>query len=243
MNLIIDIGNTLTKVAVFSGQEICFNKIYESLTLHEVKVLVNKFNIVHSIISEVKTVEEELENYLKTTTHFIQLDHQTPLPFTNLYTTPATLGKDRLALAAAASKLYPHMNVLVIDAGTCITYDMVNEENEYIGGGISPGLALRLRSLAEFTGKLPRVKITDHEMIPLVGNSTESAIKSGVVNGIKHEIEGAIHQFSEQYNDLKIVLTGGNIERFEIASKNRIFADPFLVLKGLNEILKINAKN
>jgi len=243
MNLVIDIGNTLTKVAVFSHQEICFNKIYESLTLNEVKELMNKYNIVNSIISEVKNFDKELENYLEKHSHFIKLNNQTPLPFNNLYITPTTLGKDRLAIASAASKLYSNSNVLVIDSGTCITYDLIDENNNYLGGAISPGIELRLKSLSEFTGKLPLVKIEKNEEINLVGNSTESSIKSGVVNGIKQEIEGVINQYLKQYKELKIVLTGGNVERFEIAPKNRIFADKFLVLRGLNEILKINAEN
>lgn len=243
MNLVVDIGNTLTKVAVFSSEEICFNNNYDSLTLDDVQEVLNKFNIANSIISEVKNFDVEIENLLAKNTNLTKLSHTTPLPFNNLYHTPKTLGKDRVANIAAASSYYHNSNVLVIDSGTCITYDFIDEANNYHGGAISPGLEMRLKSLNHFTGKLPLIEISKNEAPDLMGISTESSIKSGVFNGVHQEIQGIINQYLKQYKNLKIVLTGGNIERFDLEPKNRIFADKFFVLRGLNVIMEINAKN
>ena len=243
MNLVIDIGNTLTKVAVFSNNQIVFNNNYDSLTVNQLKDLLNRFNIASSILSEVKNFENELEKILEQETKFIKLNQITKLPFNNKYTTPKTLGKDRIAVISAASKLFPNTNVLVIDIGTCITFDLIDSSNSYNGGAISPGLEMRLKALEHFTGKLPAIKIDKTETPDLIGDSTENSIKSGVYYGVKAEIEGVINAYEEQYNELKIVITGGNAERFDIAAKNRIFADKFFVMKGLNEILKENAKN
>jgi type III pantothenate kinase len=242
MNLVIDIGNTLTKIAIFSNNQIIFNNNYDSLAVNELKELLNRFNIVNSIIAEVKKFDAELTLLLEQKTNFFKLNEKTKLPFNNLYTTPTTLGKDRIAVISAASKLFPNSNVLIIDIGTCITFDVIDSSNNYLGGAISPGLEMRFNALEHFTGKLPLVKLEDKNEPQFVGNSTVNSMKSGVYYGIKYEIEGVIKSYEEQYADLKIVLTGGNVERFEIAPKNRIFADKFFVLKGLNEILKENAE-
>lgn len=242
MNLVIDIGNTLTKVAIFSNNQIIFNNNYDSLTLNDLQGLLNKFNIANSIIAEVKSFEVALIELLQEKTNFFKLNQNTKLPFNNKYNTPSTLGKDRIAVLSAASKLYPNANVLVIDVGTCITFDIIDADNNYLGGAISPGLEMRFKSLEHFTGKLPLVKLEESNEPQFIGDSTVNSIKSGVYYGIKHEIQGIINSYREQYDDLKIVLTGGNAERFELAPKNRIFADKFFVLKGLNEILNENAK-
>jgi type III pantothenate kinase len=243
MNLVIDIGNTFTKIAIFSNNQVIFNNNYDSLVVNDLKELLNKFNIVNSIIAEVKNFDAELTLLLEQKTNLFKLNQNTKLPFNNKYTTPTTLGKDRIAVISAASKLYPNSNVLVIDVGTCITFDIIDASNNYLGGAISPGLEMRFNALEHFTEKLPKVALEDKNEPQFVGDSTVNSIKSGVYFGIKHEIEGVISTYSEQYADLKIVLTGGNAERFELASKNRIFADKFFVLKGLNEILNENAKN
>lgn len=241
MNLVIDIGNTVTKLAVFSSEEICFNKNYDSLTIVDIQELMNKFNIVNSIISEVKSFDSQVEELLAQHTKLIKLTPELKFPFKNLYRTPQTLGKDRYALVAAASGL--NINVLIIDAGTCVTYDFLDEHKNYHGGAISPGLNMRLKALKQFTGKLPEIEMNEQEQPQLIGDSTENSIKSGVFNGLKQELQGVINQYLQQYKTLKIVLTGGNIERFDLEPKNRIFADKFFVLKGLNEILKLNAKD
>lgn len=242
MNLVIDIGNTLTKVAIFSNNQIIFNNNYDSLTANHIQNLLNKYNIVNSIIAEVKNFDAALQLMLTEKTNFFTLNGNTNLPFNNLYATPTTLGKDRVAVISAASKLFPGTNVLVIDIGTCITFDLIDVNNNYSGGAISPGLNMRLKALQHFTGKLPLVELEEEDTPKFIGDSTINSIKSGVFYGIKHEIEGVINAYDGQYDDLKIVLTGGNAERFELAPKNRIFADKFFVLKGLNEILNENAK-
>ena len=131
--------------------------------------------------------------------------------------------------------------MLVIDIGTCVTFDFINSKNEYLGGAIAPGFEMRFKALNYFTGKLPVVYFKK-EQLKLIGDTTESSIVSGVYNGMKNEIEGMINNFLTQYDDLKIVVTGGDIKLFDLEPKNRIFADEFLVVKGLNEILNYNAE-
>ncbi len=245
LNLVIDIGNTLTKIAVFADNKIVFNKNYETLTLADVQTVLKEFNIVCSIVSNVKNEHTELEQLLMNQTQFLSLNEQTLLPFTNLYATPTTLGKDRIALVAAATT-HPSADghdVLVIDAGTCITYDFIDKENNYVGGAISPGMDLRLKALNQFTGKLPLVDFSEKEKPKFIGDSTVNSIKSGVFYGVKFEIERVIDEYTKRYENLQTVITGGNAEMFDLESKNRIFADKFFLMKGLNEILKYNAKN
>ncbi|MBI2280748.1 MAG: type III pantothenate kinase [Bacteroidetes bacterium] len=243
MNLVIDIGNTLTKVAVFSDNKIIFNKNYETLTVADVQTVLKDFNIVCSMMSNVKNDQLELEHLLMKETRFFSLNEHILLPFVNLYSTPNTLGKDRIALVAAAATLFSKTDVLVIDAGTCITYDFIDKNNNYLGGSIAPGVNLRLKSLNQNTGKLPLVDFSENEQPKLIGDSTVNSIKSGVFYGVKFEIERVIDEYTERYENLQTVITGGNAEMFDLESKNRIFADKFFLLKGLNEILKYNAKN
>ena len=243
LNLVIDIGNTSTKVALFSNDKLIFNKNYETLTLTDVQTLLKEFNIVRSIVSNVKNEHSELEQLLTNQTHFLSLNEQTVLPFTNLYSTPTTLGKDRIALVAAAATHFQKTDVLVIDAGTCITYDFIDKDRNYLGGSIAPGVNLRLKALNQYTGKLPLVDFSENEQPKLTGDSTVNSIKSGVFYGVKLEMEGVIAQYTKRYEDIQPVITGGNAEMFDLESKNRIFADKFFLLKGLNEILKYNAKN
>lgn len=245
LNLVIDIGNTSTKIALFLDDKIVFNKNYESLTIKDIEILLNEFNIVRSIVSNVKNEQTELEQLLMKQTHFLNLNEQILLPFANLYSTPSTLGKDRIALVAAAAThpLFNGHDVLVIDAGTCITYDFIDKNKNYLGGSIAPGVNLRLKALNQYTGKLPLVDFSDNVTPKLTGDSTIDSIKSGVFYGVKLEIEGVIAEYTKCYENIQPVITGGNAEMFDLESKNRIFADKFFLLKGLNEILKYNAKN
>lgn len=243
LNLVIDIGNTLTKLAVFSDDKIIFNKNYDSLTVCDIKTLLKQFNIVCSMMSNVKNDQLELEQLLMKETQFLSLNEHTLLPFTNLYSTPSTLGKDRIALVAGAATLFSKTNVLIIDAGTCITYDFIDKENNYVGGAISPGISLRLKALNQYTTNLPLVEMDENVKPIFIGNSTIDSIKSGIFYGTKAEIEGVIIHYNKLYHNLQTVITGGNAEMFDLESKNRIFADKFFLMKGLNEILKYNAKN
>ena len=169
---------------------------------------------------------------------FIVLDSSTKVPFKNLYSSPTTLGIDRIALAAAAVSLYPQKNTLIIDAGTCITYDFVNLKSEYLGGAISPGIDIRYQSLHHYTSKLP--KLIKSEAHNLIGTSTSEAIHSGVINGVIHEIEGVIRQYELDFHDLTIVLTGGDTKFLFKQLKNSIFANQNFLLHGLNKILTFN---
>jgi type III pantothenate kinase len=166
------------------------------------------------------------------------LRHTLPLPITNHYATPATLGVDRLAGACGARQMFPGSNCLVIDAGTCITYDFLDAGGSYLGGGISPGLHMRFQAVHTFTKKLPLVQAVDN--INLIGNSTEQCIQSGVIHGVLEEVQGIIRQYREKFEDLKVILCGGDTHFFENQLKASIFAVPELVLSGLNSILIYN---
>jgi len=239
MVLTLDIGNTNIKLAVFEQDNIIYYQIIDKNKVAEIITTLQKFNIKMAIGL---SVSNEIPNEMLKIYNFIPFNHLTPLPLKNKYKTLSTLGLDRLAAVVGAFYKFPNKNNLIVDMGSCITYDFINNKNEYIGGTISLGLEMRLKALNYFTGKLPLLKY-HHQKINLIGNSTENAIIYGVYNGMKMEIQGVINAYLQQYSDLNIVLTGGDFNLFDLEPKNRIFADKFLVLKGLNKILKYNAKN
>jgi type III pantothenate kinase len=237
--LIIDIGNSLVKLAVFNNdQTIMTGEIREPDTGYIQKLIAYYPEIKSSILSAVKNYPIEIDKLLRGNFFHIRLDSQTPLPFTNQYTTPETLGKDRIAAAAAAVKLFPNKNVLVIDAGTSITYEMVTEKGVYLGGGISPGIQMRFKALNTFTGKLPLITTIDDA--ELIGDNTQNSIRSGVLNGVVAEVEGIISHYSKRFKDLRIIISGGDYNYFDKKLKNSIFATPNIVMQGLMEILKFN---
>jgi len=240
LKLIIDIGNTRTKLAVFFGNEMKEIFVTENLSVRLLAKIVEKYSAIgSSILSSVKDYPTEVDTFLGDRLYFLKLDNNTPLPVKILYKSPQTLGKDRMAIAAASRALFTGENVLVIDAGTTITYDFVNKKGEYSGGGISPGIQMRLRALHEFTGKLPLVDSL-FSTVDLVGTNTQSAILSGVLNGVVAEVDGIISSYRAQYPQLKVVLSGGDEKYFDKRLKNNIFALPNFVLKGLKEILDFN---
>lgn len=171
----------------------------------------------------------------------IYLNHETPIPIENLYSTPETLGPDRLAAVIGAKSLMPNSNVLVIDMGTAITYDFASAEGQYLGGNISPGIEMRLRALHEFTAKLPLVSQTGE--LPLIGNCTETAIRVGVMMGVKSEIEGYIRTHLQKKTNVSVFLTGGDTINFEDSVKSRIFAQKFLVHVGLESVFEFNNRS
>ena len=239
--LTIDIGNTLQKAAVFSEDG---NSLYhiekECLSKNDLAPLIEQYAIRHSIVSNVGEEAHELVSFLAKSTDLLVFSHNTPLPIRLRYETPETLGLDRIANAVAANALFPNENVLSIQAGTCLVMDFVTKEGDYLGGSIAPGLEMRFSALHHYTKRLPLVgKEGEH---PLVGASTETSIRSGVVNGLCHEIDGAVGHYREQYGDLRIVLTGGNKNDLENSIKSTIFAAPNLVLYGLYKILIFNVK-
>jgi len=235
MNLIIDIGNTRAKIAVIEDNTI-IKKIISNVEdiQKDVKNFQKKYNLKNCIVSSVSEFSiSEFENEKKFKT-FITLDHNTKIPFINKYDTPSTLGVDRIALASATVTKYPNQNVLVIDAGTCITYDFINENKEYLGGAISLGIKTRYRALHEFTANLPQLEESNFK---LLGTNTESSIHSGVLNGLILEIDGVISQYKAKYQNLTVVLTGGDTNFLAKKLKSTIFANPNFLLEGLNSIL------
>jgi type III pantothenate kinase len=244
MKLVIDIGNTFTKLAVFDKDRIVSIIAAENISL---KLLSNLFidypQIDTAILASVIHFDEWLTNYLTNVVKLVVLDHHTPLPFRNNYETPKTLGRDRIAAVAGAIYLFPNKNILVIDAGTCITYDMVTSDKVYLGGGISPGINMRFDAVHTFTGKLPLIDPEQNDKVVLIGNTTKGSILSGVQNGILSEVDGIIERYKNQYPKLKIVVTGGDYKYFDKYLKNNIFAAPNLVLIGLKKILDFNEGN
>ncbi len=240
MNLIIDVGNTYTKIGVFEESKIVFKKkIEQHLFKEAIQNIKEEYpSITDAIISSVSTIEKNHIAYVKRLYNTLMLDHQVEMPFKNMYKTPNTLGIDRLALVAAAVDQFPNKDVLVIDAGTCITYDFKNKKEEYLGGAIGPGVRLRYESLHNYTAKLPLLQVTDPKNH--IGNSTEEAIHSGVVFGILHEINGVIEEYCNIYTDLTVILTGGDAHFLSKRLKNSIFATSNFLLEGLNHILALN---
>lgn len=240
MNLIIDIGNTVAKVAVFNlDGSIIDIQYYSNQTLDGICELSRKYSIERGIVASVIYLTEAVERKLKTFTFpILMMNSSTLLPIKILYKTPHTLGYDRIAGIVGAFTEHPNKNILVIDAGTAITYDFIDAKGQFWGGNISPGIRMRFQALHSFTGKLPLVAAAG-EVVPL-GQSTEEAIRSGVLRGIEFEMLGYIQEMQSKYSDLLVFLTGGNNFSFETKLKSSIFADRFLVIKGLNRILNYN---
>ncbi|MCK3682513.1 type III pantothenate kinase [Maribellus sp. YY47] len=242
MNLVIDIGNTRTKFAVFDHGEILLTvPVEEFLPSHVDELQLEYPSLTQVILSSVKEYSSELKQILQSRFEtFIELDENTPLPIENHYHTKNTLGKDRIAAVVGAFDLYPNNNVLVIDAGTAITYDLLTEEGKYLGGNISPGIEMRFKALHQFTGKLPLTGKA--EMNKLFGTSTIEAIRAGVQNGTVYEVDTTITMFNEFYKNLKVLITGGDAEFFDNKLKNSFFVHFNLTALGLNRILKYNGE-
>lgn len=242
VNLIIEQGNTSSKVAAYEKGQLIASFVYKELGIPVVEALFEKYAFTQGILSTVIDTDDELLFFLRSKLRrFVFLDENVPLPVAIRYETPKTLGKDRLAAVVGANYLSPGKNLLVIDAGTAITYELVDASGTFLGGNISPGMTTRFRALHHFTQKLPLV--TEKVDIPLMGTSTETAIQAGVVNGIVYEMDGYIDVLKTKYPDLLVFLTGGHSFYFERRLKNSIFADINLVLTGLNRILEYNVEN
>ncbi|MFN4233541.1 MAG: type III pantothenate kinase [Bacteroidia bacterium] len=241
MQLILDIGNSSIKFAIFNGDdliELGYIK-NESSTLEIAELLTKHVHINKAIVSSVRE-NPPFISFVKEKIATLELNHTTPLPIRISYKSPETLGRDRIAAAVAASAFFGNP-VLSIDAGTCITFDFINENGEYIGGAISPGINMRLKAMHTFTGRLPYIKFEDFaEPLPLIGQNTKECLLTGAINGCVFEIDQTIHYYKEQYPALKVVICGGDASFLAKAVKNSIFADPLLVLKGLNIILQFN---
>ncbi len=240
MNLIIDAGNTKVKFAVFSKGEIIFRQqtMVDEVLLTAKKICDDYPKITWCILSSVNSLDNKVVPLLSVFCRVLYLDHRTPTPFKNSYASPQTLGVDRIALATAAFYQNPKGNTLAIDAGTCVTYDMVNDYGEYLGGAISPGLRMRYKALHNQTARLPLLEA--EELIDFIGNTSESSMHSGVINGLCHEIDGFVDQYKSRFVDLTVILTGGDAHFLSKRLKNTIFADSNFLLKGLNYVLEYN---
>ncbi len=242
MNLVIDIGNTLIKYAVFENSTMLFDQSSKSgLFLSKVKELFERFpKINHALISSVGTLEHKEHDIVSLFCKVYVLSHESKVPFKNSYATPHTLGMDRVALATAAFYKNPRRNTLVVDAGTCITYDMINDAGEYVGGAISPGIRMRYQAMNNQTAALPLLE--PDEILDFIGNSTETSMHSGVINGVVQEIDGVISQYRTRFQDLTVILTGGDFHFFAKRLKNTIFANSKFLLEGLNYLLEYNKR-
>ncbi len=247
MNLCIDIGNTRSKAALFRwsapGEPVdttvvelfAFEDVFPSVA--ELKNILDHYPIKGSMISSVRHHPSEIEDFLRERTFFLVLTQDTAVPIGNAYATPHTLGRDRLAGAVGGAKLFPGEHTLVIDAGTCITYDFTDEHDVYQGGGISPGMRIKFEALHTFTDKLPLVEYDLKKEVPLVGNDTHSSIRSGVIQGTIAELAAIIDAYRAKFQPLKVLLTGGDASFFESQLKNKTFVRPYLVMEGLHHIL------
>ena len=250
MNLCIDQGNSRTKVSLMTDEGKMINHfIYKSFSSADVERLFDLYDITDSIISSVVDIEAAVVNTLhRRSQHFVLFDHNTPVPIVNKYDTPHTLGQDRLAAAVGAKSLCPNENLLIIDAGSAITYDFVTEQGEYIGGNIAPGLKMRFTMLHRMTKKLPLVDAEENELIPLFGKNTRDAIAAVVIRGVAYEVKGYIRTLREKMPHYQTYVTGGhasyilNNVRTSRNEKRELHFEKHLVLIGLNNILVYNKK-
>jgi type III pantothenate kinase len=241
-NLVIDIGNTNSKLAVFHEKTLVDYQIHKQIASSELIGLIEKYSITNSTISSVGEDLQEVVRVLQSNTQYIPFSTNINTGIKNRYQTLSTLGLDRWAKVIAANSYYPGKNCLMIDAGTCITYDLLNSKGEYFGGGISLGVHMRFKALHHFTGRLPLVNWDKEETGVPQGTDTISAIKNGVLQGVINEVEGFISSYNKENKGLTVLLTGGNAAFLLEQLKNSIFApqiihDPYLVLKGLNEVI------
>ncbi len=241
--LVIDIGNTLTKLGVFDGKRLVHTKWYEAVTLPDIELVRKEYPCLEAAI--VCTVAREpvfLAKSLARFPYFIDWQSYRPdlkIPVSLRYKNPETLGRDRIAVASAVASLYPGENVLCIVFGSCVTYNVVDANACFLGGAISPGLNMRLRAMHRFTEALPMVDIRQDRDTECIDN-TQTALYSGALDGLRYEVQGYAERYRKRFPDLKIVLTGGNAAYFEKSLNYRIFAHQNLVLRGLNEILDLN---
>ena len=242
MDLVLDIGNSYTKIALFKGDKMQEMERIKSISKKTIKHFLTKHapegQIESSIISTVRDYPKEIDMYLQENSKLVVLSHETPIPIQNTYQTPQTLGKDRLAAAIAAAKIFPHTNVLIIDAGTSMTFDLQAASGNYFGGAISPGIQMRFDALHHFTGKLPQ--LDKKEKVCLIGKNTNDSIYSGVLNGILGEVRSIIEDYKKMFPELKIIFTGGDYKYFVDNLNFSTFAEPYLVLIGLQSVLQFN---
>jgi type III pantothenate kinase len=241
LNLCIDWGNTNVKAAIFAD-----DKLQKQITcsddtvLEQVASLIEAHNPAKAILCSVVQASGELTQLLRSKIPgTVVMSGDTNVPIMNAYLSQDTLGPDRLALVNGAYFAYPDKNNLVVSLGTCITYNLVQKNKTFRGGAISPGLQMRLKAMSAFTDRLPEVKSLDDDPL-LLGYDTDTCLQSGAANGMAAEIDGMIKAFEDRYPDFNAILTGGDAPYFVTKLKSKIFADPDILLKGLNLILNHN---
>ena len=238
VTLCFDFGNTRLKCAVFHNERFIEEILLDNDNEETIQQIIQKYKPAKTILSSVINHNEAIENLLARETHFHKLNHLSQIPVTTPVGKPDTIGADRLALIVAAVNLFPKKNNLVIGLGSAITYNFINKNHEFLGGGISPGMEMRFKSLNTFTAKLPLIK--PEWNFPLVGYDTKTNILSGVIIGMTKEIDGTIDAYAEKYENFNVLLSGGDIDYFASRLKNKIFADPHLIYKGLYAISEFN---
>ncbi|MBA4259860.1 type III pantothenate kinase [Sediminibacterium sp.] len=238
ISLCLDFGNTRLKVAVFNGRDFQEEINLPDATVATISALMNQWKPEKVILSSVINHDPAIETFMAEKTKFHRLNHTSQLPLTTPVGKPETIGADRLALVAAAVDLFPKKHNLVIGLGTCITYNFINNHHEFLGGSISPGMNMRFRAMHEQTALLPYIKA--ESPFPLVGYDTKTNLLSGVIWGMTKEIDGIIDEYALKYSNFNVLLTGGDMPFFVPHLKNRIFADPNLIFKGLYAISEFN---
>jgi type III pantothenate kinase len=239
MNLILDFGNTQKKIALFDSEGLILVESHEAITKDIIVRFIDAHpGITSCILSSVVRHSPEITGFLRKKMLFFELDENTPIPLRNRYETRKSQGRDRIAAAVGGAYSFPGKNVLVINAGTALTFDLVTENGDYLGGSISPGMQMRFNALHTFTEKLPLLFYQEHA--ELVGSTTQMSILSGVIHGIVAEIEGISQRYMERFPDLKIILSGGDSIYLVNRLKISIFALPNIVIHGLQQILAFN---
>ncbi len=236
MNMVIDAGNTRTKVGIFEGALLKAKEVFADVDA--AKGFFGKFQVDHLMISSVTAVGTQFSELIKVRGSILHLSPSLALPINNNYASSSTLGSDRLAAACGAWHLFPHEASLVIDFGTCINYECINPQGQYLGGAISPGVTIRFQVMHQLTHRLPLAEAST--ATPLIGNNTIGCLQSGVMNGVLEEIKGISARYRQEYPGIRVILTGGDTHFFEKGMKPPIFVAPELVLMGLNSILLHN---
>jgi type III pantothenate kinase len=242
MNLILDTGNTFTKLYLFDKDRIVASQRVEQLDLYLLDKIFKEYPVEASIYSHVGNANNDVSNFLKSHSDYIAFNHQTSVPIKNNYQTPETLGLDRLAAVCAAAKIFPNTNVLCIDMGTCVTYDFISADGTYMGGAISPGLTMRYKAMHTFTAQLPLLQANTLQKQKLIGANTDESMRSGAFNGFVFEILGFIEAYQRNYENLQCLICGGDAALLDTQLKNSIFVRADLVAEGLNTILNYNVQ-
>lgn len=233
-----DFGNTRLKAAIFENDQFTKEIILPDDDSSTIEKLLAEYQPQKTILSSVIDHNTEIEKVLAASTAFHKLSHLTKANFTTPVGKPESIGADRLALSAAAVHFFPGKNNLVVALGSCITFNFINQYNEFIGGSISPGMEMRFKAMQVFTAKLPLVQKDWN--FPIIGYDTKTNMQSGVIAGITYEIDGFISEYVRKYGNFNAVLTGGDTSYFAGQLKNKIFADPYFLFKGLYALSETN---